>query len=198
MLFPSTGLTCGTFPSNEATLTSGTRITVPERMAGSIAETSLETATTDAYSVPCAPDTSARTGPGFVPRITATSIRVAASTPAGTSMAPYTRLPATAVAVPTEMGLLSGTAESPIAATASPRIGPTHLDFMRELRFFARIQARRRPRGRRGLFERRESELLLAGLHAAGDGVRPLPLVAETARPDEGSRRPRALVIRLV
>src|SRR6476620_7804593 len=168
MLFPSTGLTCGTFPSNEATLTSGTRITVPERTAGSIAETSLETATTDAYSVPCAPDTSARTGPGFVPRITATSIRVAASTPAGTSMAPYTRLPATAVAVPTEMGLFSGPAASPI--------GATHLDFMRELRFFARIQARKRPRGRRGLFERRDSELLLAGLHAAGDGVRPLPL----------------------
>src|SRR6476659_5260913 len=66
MLFPSTGLTCGTFPSNEATLTSGTRITVPERTARSIAETSFETATTDAYSVPCAPDTNARTGPGFV------------------------------------------------------------------------------------------------------------------------------------
>ena len=102
MLFPSTGLTCGTFCSNDATLTSGTRTTVPESAAGSIADTSFETATIEAYSVPCAPETRARTGPGFVPRITATSMRVAASTPAGTSIAPKTLRPGAAVAVPTE------------------------------------------------------------------------------------------------
>src|SRR5579863_1097346 len=55
----------------------------------------------DAYSVPCKPDTSARTAPGLEPRITATGIEVAASTPPGTSMKPVAFSPGAADAVPT-------------------------------------------------------------------------------------------------
>src|SRR5262249_43256031 len=55
----------------------------------------------EAYSVPCAPETSARTGPGFAPRTTATGIEVAASTPAGTSRKPVAFCPGAAVALPT-------------------------------------------------------------------------------------------------
>src|SRR6476646_4114673 len=55
----------------------------------------------DAYSVPCAPETNASTGPGLAPRTTTTGIDVAASTPAGTSRVPVAFCPAEAVAVPT-------------------------------------------------------------------------------------------------
>ena len=55
----------------------------------------------DAYSVPCAPETIASTGPGFAPLTTATGIDSAASDPAGTSIAPRPTCPRGAVAVPT-------------------------------------------------------------------------------------------------
>src|SRR4029077_13168443 len=55
----------------------------------------------DAYSVPCAPETNANTGPGLAPRTTTTGIDVAASTPAGTSRVPVAFWPGPAVAVPT-------------------------------------------------------------------------------------------------
>ena len=55
----------------------------------------------DAYSVPCAPATRARVGPGFAPQITATGIFVPTSLPADTSMKPVTVCAVTAVAVPT-------------------------------------------------------------------------------------------------
>src|SRR5580765_6402322 len=55
----------------------------------------------DVYSVPCAPETSASTGPGLAPRTTTTGIDVAASAPAGTSRVPVAYWPGPAVAVPT-------------------------------------------------------------------------------------------------
>src|SRR5579864_3612849 len=55
----------------------------------------------DAYSVPCAPETSASTGPGLAPWKTTTGIEAAASTPAGTSRVPVAFCPGAAVAVPT-------------------------------------------------------------------------------------------------
>ena len=56
MLLLSVGLTCGTIFSNDGTLTSGTRIRVPDTSAGLTASISISTAMIDAYSVPCAPD----------------------------------------------------------------------------------------------------------------------------------------------
>src|SRR5262249_54792222 len=53
------------------------------------------------YSVPCAPDTTASTGPGRLPCTTTTPIEYPESTPAGTTMAPYAFSPRRAVAVPT-------------------------------------------------------------------------------------------------
>jgi hypothetical protein len=47
------------FCSNEAMLTSGIRITVPEILAGSKSTINFSTAITETYSVPCAPVTSA-------------------------------------------------------------------------------------------------------------------------------------------
>src|SRR4051812_50107496 len=55
----------------------------------------------EAYSVPCAPETSASTGPGLLPRTTTTGIEVAASTPAAISRVPVAFCPGAAVAVPT-------------------------------------------------------------------------------------------------
>jgi len=55
----------------------------------------------EAYSVPCAPETSASTGPGLFPRTTTTGIEVAASTPAAISKVPVAFCPGAAVAVPT-------------------------------------------------------------------------------------------------
>ena len=55
----------------------------------------------EAYSVPCAPDTMARTGPGRAPLTTATGIASAASVPAGTSIVPRPVGPRAAAAVPT-------------------------------------------------------------------------------------------------
>src|SRR5581483_2944330 len=101
MLLLSTGLTCGTFCSNEARLTSGSRITVPETSAGSSVAISFSTAMIDAYSVPCEPETSASTGPGFAPLTTTTGMLAAASTPAGTSRKPVAFWPGAADAVPT-------------------------------------------------------------------------------------------------
>ena len=49
-----------------------------------IAAMSFSRAMMDAYSVPCAPETRASTGPGFAPLTTTTGMSVAASTPAGT------------------------------------------------------------------------------------------------------------------
>jgi len=101
MLFPSTGFTCGTFCSNDGILTSGRMITVPEICAGSRDWISFSSAMMDAYSVPCEPETSASTGPGFAPRNTATGIEAVASGPAGTSIVPNAFCPGPAVAVPT-------------------------------------------------------------------------------------------------
>src|SRR5439155_26204101 len=100
MLLLSIGLTCGTRRSNDATLTSGTRISVPESCDGSTASMSSSTARIEAYSVPCAPDTTASTGPGRAPLITATPMSVAASDPAGTLRTPRAFWPRDAVAVP--------------------------------------------------------------------------------------------------
>ena len=55
----------------------------------------------DAYSVPCAPASSASTGPGLAPLTTMTGIDSAASLPAGTSMPPAAVCPGAALAVPT-------------------------------------------------------------------------------------------------
>src|SRR6266568_4312125 len=55
----------------------------------------------EAYSVPCAPETSASVGPGFVPRTTTTGICVPGSLPAGTLRYPVTFSPGFADAVPT-------------------------------------------------------------------------------------------------
>ena len=65
MLLPSIGLTWAIFCSNDAMLTSGTMITVPEICAGSSSSISRSSAMMEAYSVPCAPATSASTGPGL-------------------------------------------------------------------------------------------------------------------------------------
>src|SRR3979411_373277 len=101
MLLPSTGFTCGTFCSNDAILTNGTMMTVPEISAGLSSCITFSSAMMDAYSVPCAPATRARVGPGFGPRITATGIFVPTSLHADTSMNPVTACPVTAIAVPT-------------------------------------------------------------------------------------------------
>src|SRR5579863_6497698 len=82
-------------------LTSGTTITVPEISDGCRCWITRSSAMMDVYSVPCAPLTSAKTGPGFEPRMTATGMRVPASDPAGTSMDPLTFSPGAADAVPT-------------------------------------------------------------------------------------------------
>jgi hypothetical protein len=76
-------------------------MTGPEISAGLSSCISFSSAMMDAYSVPCAPATRARVGPGFGPRITATGIFVPTSLPAETSMNPGTVCPVTAVAVPT-------------------------------------------------------------------------------------------------
>src|SRR5882762_2062968 len=104
MLLLSMGLTCGTFCSNEAMLTSGRIMTVPEICAGSRLPITPSRAMIDAYSVPWAPETSANVGPGLLPRMTTTGIWVAASEPARTSSVPVAFWPDSAVAVPTVNG----------------------------------------------------------------------------------------------
>src|SRR6185436_18655415 len=104
MLLPSIGLTWAIFCSKDGTLTSGTRMTVPRTACGSSSWISRSTATIEAYSVPCAPETTASTGPGFAPLTTATGIARAASAPAGTSIAPRPTVPRAAAAVPTRNG----------------------------------------------------------------------------------------------
>src|SRR4029079_11102158 len=104
MLLPSIGLTWAIFCSKDGTLTSGTRMTVPRTACGSSSWISRSTATIEAYSVPCAPETTASTGPGFAPLTTATGIERAASAPAGTSIAPRPTVPRAADAVPTRNG----------------------------------------------------------------------------------------------
>src|SRR5262245_26162191 len=103
-LLPSTGLTWGTFCWKEARLISGTRMTVPEICAGSRLSISFSIAMIDAYSVPWAPATSARTGPGLLPCTTATGMSSPASAPAGTARIPVAFWPRFAVAVPTVNG----------------------------------------------------------------------------------------------
>ena len=76
-------------------------IIVPEISAGFSRPMSFSSAMIEVYSVPCAPATSASTGPGFAPFTTATGMLRAASTPAGTSMEPVAFCPRVAVAVPT-------------------------------------------------------------------------------------------------
>src|SRR3954469_9207768 len=101
MLLLSVGFTCGVSFSNDGTFTSGTRINVPDRSAGLTASISCCTATMEAYSVPCAPDTIASTGPDFAPCTMATGMSYPASEPAGTFSTPYAFCPRCAVAVPT-------------------------------------------------------------------------------------------------
>src|SRR5258708_22078114 len=79
----------------------GTRMTVPVTCAGSRAAMSFSMAMIDTYSVPCAPETRARTLPGLAPFTTTTGMLVAASTPAGTSRVPEDFSPSAAEAVPT-------------------------------------------------------------------------------------------------
>ena len=74
---------------------------MPDICAGSSSWMRRSTARMDAYSVPCRPETTARTGPGLAPCTTATAMFVAASTPAGTAMTPVTFCPRAAAAVPT-------------------------------------------------------------------------------------------------
>src|SRR5262249_51763688 len=120
MLLPSTGLTCGTFCSKEGVLISGTRMTVPEISAGSRRPINSSIAMMDAYSVPCAPATSARTSPGFAPWTTTTGMSSAASEPAGTASTPVAFWPGLAEAVPT-----ANDAGSAAAAAGRPVIPPT-------------------------------------------------------------------------
>src|SRR4051812_21693165 len=115
MLLPSTGFTCAIFCSNDGTLTSGTRMTVPLRVFGSICCIRRSTAMIDAYSVPCAPETIASTGPGRAPLKTATGIDSAASDPAGTSMVPRAICPRGAAAVPTRTSCASTAANSSVS-----------------------------------------------------------------------------------
>src|SRR6185295_2645907 len=122
MLLPSTGLTWTTFWSKEARFTSGTRMTVPASVAGSIAPMSRSTAMIEAYSVPWAPDTIASTGPGRAPCATATGMLVAASTPAGTSRYPVAVCPRSARAVPTAKPWAPAPGASAKNATATSRL----------------------------------------------------------------------------
>src|SRR2546427_8621371 len=69
-------------------LTSGTRMTMPATCAGSRALMSFSMAMMEVYSVPWAPETSARILPGFAPLMTTTGMLVAGSTPAGASREP--------------------------------------------------------------------------------------------------------------
>src|SRR6266478_8038560 len=101
MLLLSMGLTWGTFCSNDWMLMSGTRMTVPVSCAGSRAAMSFSMAMMEVYSVPCAPETSARTLPGLAPFTTTTGMLVAASAPAGTSRVPVDFSPGAADDVPT-------------------------------------------------------------------------------------------------
>src|SRR5437667_2909020 len=95
------GLTWGTFCSNDWMLMSGTRMTVPVICAGSRAAMSFSMAMMETYSVPWAPETSARTLPGLAPLTMTTGMLVAGSTPAGTSRVPVDFSPGPAEAVPT-------------------------------------------------------------------------------------------------
>src|SRR5207302_8159512 len=101
MLLLSMGLTCGTFCSTDWILMSWTRMTMPVTCAGSRASISFSMAMMETYSVPWAPETSARTLPGLAPLTTTTGMLVAASTPAGTSRVPVDFSPGAAEAVPT-------------------------------------------------------------------------------------------------
>src|SRR5208282_5520608 len=69
------------------------------------------------YSVPCAPETNASTGPGRTPFTTTTGILVPASTPAGTSRYPVAFCPGAAEAVPTR--------KTACARTVPPQESPT-------------------------------------------------------------------------
>src|SRR5438874_693127 len=101
MLLLSIGFTCAIFCWNEFTFTSGTMMTVPASCDGSRSAITRSSAMIDAYSVPCAPETSARTGPGRAPCATTTGMLSAASDPAGISIVPETFSARPARAVPT-------------------------------------------------------------------------------------------------
>src|ERR1700694_5333588 len=82
-------------------LTSGTRMTVPKTWAGSRAAMSFSMAMMETYSVPWAPETSARTLPGLAPFTTTMGMLVAASTPAGAARGAGGFAPGAPEAVPT-------------------------------------------------------------------------------------------------
>src|SRR5713226_443967 len=92
-------------------LMSGTRMTVPVTCAGSSAAISFSMAIMETYSVPWAPETSARTLPGLAPFTTTTGILVPASTPGGTSRYPVVFCPGAAEAEPTVKACWAAPAE---------------------------------------------------------------------------------------
>ena len=71
---------------------------VPDNAAGSSRSITRSNAMIDEYSVPCAPATSASTGPGCTPYATTTGMLSAASDPAGTSIVPAAFCPGMALA----------------------------------------------------------------------------------------------------
>ena len=75
-------------------------ITVPVSCVASISAISFSSAMIEAYSVPCAPASSASTGPALAPCATAIGIDSAASLPAGTSIAPVAVCPRDALTLP--------------------------------------------------------------------------------------------------
>ncbi len=84
------------------------------------------TATIEAYSVPCSPATIASTGPAFAPWTTTTGMRSAASTPAGTSIAPAAFWPRAAVAVPT-VNVARSWAPAVMIGSITPRHTPVRI-----------------------------------------------------------------------
>src|SRR6185295_11688160 len=151
MLLPSTGFTWTTFWSKEARFTSGTRMTVPASEPGSIAPISRSTAMIEAYSVPWAPDTIARTGPGRAPCATTTGMLVAASTPAGTSRYPVAACPRSARAVPTAKLWAPAAGASARKAAASRLFLADPLQSCRARRTPSGSRVRRPPRRARRL-----------------------------------------------
>src|SRR5260370_917894 len=81
MLLLSTGLTWGTFCSKEAILTRGRMTTVPDIWLGSRLVMRSWSAMMEAYSVPWAPETRARSAPGVAPGTITTGICVPAAHP---------------------------------------------------------------------------------------------------------------------
>src|SRR5205814_7805305 len=87
-------------PRNEGMLATWTMSTVPRRAAGSIMVRTRWSAIIGATSEPWVPAINASVGPDCAPRTMVIGMRVAVSTPAGTSMNPDVACPGRAVAEP--------------------------------------------------------------------------------------------------